>query len=314
MYFLGVDSGGTKTLFIIATEDGDILATHRAGSGGFFGKGKDGIRNLVMEGTAIVCEQAGIAKTEITYAGLGFPGYGERAGSEEVILSACEEALTPGRVVCACDCALGWAGSLAMAPGVNVISGTGSNCYGVNGKGESARSSGWGACCDEGSCRWIGTRLIQMFAKQSDGRMERTLLYDMFKAHFGIEKDTLFIYTLNHEVMRNGSEVAKLQLLAKDMYDAGDPCAGQIYREAAHELALSLHAVAVKLSMPKGYAASYSGGLFNIGEVITDPLRCEVEAMGGTLHAPRYTPEQGAVLLAMRALDPERPFEGLAFR
>ncbi|MDO5377899.1 MAG: BadF/BadG/BcrA/BcrD ATPase family protein [Clostridia bacterium] len=313
MNYLGVDCGGTKTLFIVATEEGKILASYRTGSGSFFGKEKEGIRELVAQGAAQVCRQAGIDMEQIDYAGLGFPGYGEKEGSEETILAACEEALLPGKVVCACDCALGWAGSLAMEPGINVIAGTGSNCYGVNERGESARASGWGACCDEGSCRWIGNRLIQIFAKQADGRLPRTLLYDRFREHFHIQNDTHFVYTLNHEVMRSGSDVAQLQRIVKALYDDGDPYAGMIYREAAKELALTLHAVAKKLNMGPGYAASYSGGLFQIGEAILEPLRLEVAMLGGKLCAPRYTPEQGAVLMAMRAVNPEISFDHLRF-
>lgn len=313
MYFLGVDCGGTKTLFVISTEDGRILGSFRTTSGSFFGKQKDGIRELIANGTEEVCRRAGIEVGQITYAGLGFPGYGEKEGSEDAIRQACKEALGTERIVCACDCALGWAGSLAMEPGINVIAGTGSNCYGINEKGESARASGWGGCGDEGSCRWIGTKLIQLFTKQSDGRLPRTQLYDRFKAHYHIVNDTHFIFTLNHEVMRSGSDVAKLQMLVHELYQEGDPYARMIYEEAARELAQTVHAVAKKLEMSPGYRASYSGGLFHIGSVITEPLSREVAYLGGKLCTPRYTPEQGAVLLAMRAMDPNFSFENLTF-
>lgn len=56
----------------------------------------------------------GIAISDLAYTGLDFPGYGEMEGSEREILSACQAALPPGRVVCDCDCAIAWAGSLAM--------------------------------------------------------------------------------------------------------------------------------------------------------------------------------------------------------
>lgn len=181
MYFLGVDAGGTKAAFILCDENGHAVARHRSQSRGFFSLGADGLEKLVTEGVDEICKLAGITRQDIAWAGLGFPGYGEKEGSEAVIREACQRALGGRPVTCECDCYLGWAGSLAMEPGINIVSGTGSICYGVNSEGQAARSSGWGAYCDEGSCTWIGGRLIAEFAKQADGRTPRTQLYDMFR-------------------------------------------------------------------------------------------------------------------------------------
>lgn len=308
MFFIGVDSGGTKTAFVLADEKGNILARHRSGSGGFFSKGKEGIRTLVEEGVQALCRTAGIGTEEITFAGLGFPGYGEKPGSEKDILEASEDVIGKGKVVCECDCYLGWAGSLGMEPGINIVAGTGSICYGVDADGKAARSSGWGAYCDEGSCSWIGGKLIAAFAKESDGRAPRTILYDMFREHFGITHDTEFIHTLNHEIAGKGGETAKLQYLLKQMAEAGSETAKGIYASAATELALSIRAVAEKLQFAPGYAASYSGGLFRSGEWILKPLRSEVKKNGGELRQPRFEPEIGALLFAIRGKMPDMDF------
>ncbi len=313
MYYLGVDCGGTKSLFLVSDENGGVLATYLTGSGGFFLHGQEGIRRLVEEGAKAVCGRAGIAVKQLERAGLGFPGYGEMEGSERMIQEACDAALGPGKAVCACDCALGWAGSLAMEPGVNIVAGTGSICYGVNARGEAARAGGWGTVGDEGSCRWIGTRLLQLYTKQADGRLPKTRLYEAFRARFGITDDTLFIYPMNQELMHSATELAKLQLLARALYDEEDPWARAVYQEAARELALTAHAVAKKLGLTAGYAVSYSGGLFRSGGAVTGPLAREVGVFGGRLCAPRYTPEQGAVLMAMRAREPGRSFGNLRF-
>jgi N-acetylglucosamine kinase-like BadF-type ATPase len=262
MYFLGVDAGGSKTAFLLIDEAGRAAASHRVGTGSFFNLGSGGIAKLVRDGAEAVCVLAGINIGEITAAGLGFPGYGEKPGSEAEITEACANALYPAAVSCACDSYVAWAGSLAMLPGINIIAGTGANCYGVNEKGEAARSSGWGANCDEGSCSWIGARVIQLFTKQSDGRLPRTALYEIFRSHFKIENDTYFIHRLN-EIAADASETAKLQLLLDTAYDAGDSIAAAVYNEAAAELACAIHAVAVKLGWDcKRYTASHSGGLF----------------------------------------------------
>lgn len=313
MYFVGVDSGGTKTAFVLCDGDGVILARHRSGSGGFLSKGAEGIRKLVAEGVKSLCLQAGIKKEQITFAGLGFPGYGEREDSERLIGEACREAVGAGKTVCQCDCYVGWAGSLAMEPGINIVSGTGSICFGVDGEGNTARSGGWGAHCDEGSCSWVGKRLIQCYTKQADGRMPKTLLYDMFRERFRIGDDTHFIGTLNH-VLARGSKLAGLQMLAADIARAGDPLALGIYKEAAEELWAAVGAVAERLSMTGGdFRVSYSGGLFRSGELILSPLRELAEREGGTILKPRYEPDLGALLMAMRAVDPAKSFDGFQF-
>lgn len=314
MYFIGVDSGGTKTSFVLANEQGQIVARHGAGSGTFLSLGEEGLYKLISEGVEALCTTASIARTQITAAALGFPGYGEKEGSEQQIFRACERAIGAGKVVCESDSYLGWAGSLGMQAGINIVAGTGSICFGVNDKDESARTSGWGIYCDEGSCRWIGAKLLQAFTKQSDGRMDRTLLYDMFKEHFHIEQDLHFVAPLNHEIGSSASKTAQLQVLLKAMYDAGDPHAEAIYREAAQELWLAIRATAQKLGvLDTNFLVSYSGGLFRSGECVLGPLREHVQLAGGTLVAPRFEPDLGAVLIAIRKELPKKDFASFEF-
>lgn len=313
MYFVGVDAGGTKTSFVLSDAQGKIAARYESGSGRFFEKDAEGIYALAAEGLDALCRQAALAKDAIACAGFGFPGYGEKEGSEQAILEACERALGSNRVICECDCYMGWAGSLAMNPGVNIVSGTGAICYGVNEKGETARSSGWGAYCDEGSCRWLGSKLIQLFAKQADGRMPRTVLYEIFRAHFSLTHDAHFIYPINHVYGFSGAETAKLQMLLKTIYDAGDPHAALLYQEAAAELWLAAKTVAQKLNMGSGFNVSYSGGLFKAGACILDPLKTLAEQAGARLTPPRFSPELGAVLAAMRHVKQGMDFGSFTF-
>lgn len=313
MIFLGVDAGGTKTSFLLADEKGTVLARHAEGSGGFLSVGLDKLENMLRRGIGAVCASAGIDRGRIDAAGLGFPGYGETAQSAAQITDLCESLIGRGRVACECDCHLGWAGSLAMRPGVNIVSGTGSVAYGVNERGEAARAGGWGAYCDEGSCRWLGARLIQTFTKQADGRMVRSPLYQIFRERMGIENDLHFIGPINHQYGGDGAATARLQILLKEIYDAGDPFAAALYREAASELALAACSAAQKLGMEGTFPVSYSGGLFRSGECVLAPLREYLAQQGGELTKPLFTPEEGAVLMAMRHADKEMSFEGLAF-
>lgn len=315
MIFLGVDAGGTKTAFLLSDENGNILARHISGSGGYFSNGSAGLYKLLEEGMEQISSSANIKKKDITFAAFGFPGYGESESSVEEITSVCEEVIGKGKVCCECDCYLGWSGSLAMEAGINIVAGTGSISYGVNREGIAARASGWGAYCDEGSCTWLGAKTIGIYAKQADGRLPRTHIYELFREHFEIGEDLLFIHRLNHEIADKGAETAKIQMLLKKAYELGDVIAAEIYTEAAKELTLAIHAVAKKLGMSdSNFKVSYSGGLFKSGDCILLPLAKEVEQIGGQLVEPKFSPEEGAVLFAMKSYHPDMDLSKIVFR
>jgi N-acetylglucosamine kinase-like BadF-type ATPase len=315
MLFLGIDAGGSKAAFALCDSSGNVIGRYESKSQGAFALGLDGIETLVREGSAQVCQVAGVKLSDVTWAGAGFPGYGEERDNKASIDAACLRALGGVPIKCECDCYLGWAGSLAMQPGVNIVSGTGSIGYGVNGKGQSARSGGWGAYCDEGSCTWIGQRLVAEFAKQSDGRKPRTLLYEMFRNAWQIDEDTHFIHTLNHVIARTPGETARMQILAEQAARAGDPEAQKIYASAAWELCQTAVAVAQKLDLSgPDFLVSYSGGLFKAGSCILEPLAQCMNQAGGRLIAPVCPPELGAVFMAMRAYDEKMDVVALSER
>ncbi|MBR6571238.1 MAG: hypothetical protein IKK75_12380 [Clostridia bacterium] len=306
MLYLGVDSGGTKAAFLLTDETGRVIARHREPGCTALSGRKEGMKRMLENGIAAICQKAQIDKEQIDALGLGICGYGEGETAAQETHEACEEAFLPGRYVCALDTYIGWAGSLLFTPGINIIAGTGSVVYGAAGDGRTARAGGWGAGCDEGSCTWLGQRLLEAYTKQADGRVPRTALYQVFRDHYGITgDDEHFVGVLNHEVYRGGKGLAQLQYLLRDAWLAGDPVADGIYRAGAKELFAGVEVVARKLDLPmEGLRVSYSGGLFKAGECALSPLRELIESAGGVLAAPVYEPEVGAVMMAIRSRKP----------
>lgn len=304
MYYLGIDSGATKAAFLLADENGKVIARHRAAGFAVLGSRKAGVKKRVFEGATEICKIAGITLDDIAALGLGISGYGEGEGTEQETFEACAEVLSPDRVVCQCDTYVGWAGSLLFEPGINVIAGTGSIIYGVDKDGKSARSGGWGAWgagCDEGSCTWHGQRLVQEWTKQADGRRPRTNLYQMFRDRYNIDgEDEHFVMTLNREVIKDRG-LPELQRFLAEVYKTGDPIAAQIYDEGAEQLWLGIQAVARKLGLEgTAYPVSYSGGLFKSGECALAPLRKRVESAGARFVDPHFEPDVGALMMAMK--------------
>lgn len=312
MYFLGIDSGGTKAAFVLADENGNVFARHVAGGCAVLEARKAGIKEMLAAGIHEICKLAGITPDDIDCLGLGICGYGEDNTAAQETIEACAETLPGDRTVCNLDTYVGWAGSLLFEPGINAIAGTGSIVFGVNANGETARSSGWGAGCDEGSCTWHGHQLVSTWAKQADGRMPRTKLYDMFRDHFGIDgEDERFIMTLNREVVQ-GHGLPELQRFLAEIYRAGDPAAKAIYEEGAEEIWLGIQAVARKLGFEgTNYPVSYSGGLFKSGACAIEPLKAKIEAGGAHLVTPHFEPDIGALMMAIRYKIPD--FDAKAF-
>lgn len=308
MYYLGIDSGGTKAAFLLGDETGQIYARYRSEGCTVLADGKNGVKRMVASGVQAICAKAGITPDDIACLGLGISGYGEGPTAKTEPEEACAEVLSPERVICQCDTYVGWAGSLRCTPGVNVIAGTGSVVYGVNGAGEEARAGGWGcwgAGCDEGSCTWHGQQLLQEWTKQADGRRSRTSLYHMFREHFGVENDEFFIHDLNTKVIV-GRGLPEMQRLLAEIWKTGDPAAAAIYDRGAEELWQGIQVVAEKLGLTgTAYPVSYSGGLFQAGECALTPLRRRIHAAGAKLVEPAFSPDVGALIMAIRHKNPK---------
>lgn len=297
-YFVGMDAGGTKTEFMLADEELRVLASLTDRGCRLLNDALDTLIGVLEGGVQRLCREADVDRAQIAAACLGISGYGESQSGDRMGREALAAVFGEGRAVLANDCRIAWAASLGMRAGVNVIAGTGSIAYGEDGRGNGARSGGWSSIYDEGSCHWIGQELVGVYTKQADGRLPRTYLYEAFRAHEGIEDDDGFIDVLNHGYMDDASRVAALQQVCLDAWAHGDPYAQEIYRRAAHELALTIRAVAAKLGLPEGWTASYSGGLFRAGAAILDPLREELARCGAKLAAPLNGPTHGALMIA----------------
>ena len=99
------------------------------------------------------------------------------------------QALPHRRYSCGNDMVCGWAGALAGADGINIVSGTGSIAYGEF-AGRNARAGGWGELfSDEGSSYWLAREGLRLFSRMSDGRSPRGSLYEYVRRHFSLASD-----------------------------------------------------------------------------------------------------------------------------
>jgi N-acetylglucosamine kinase-like BadF-type ATPase len=300
--FLGVDGGGTKTHFVLVDGDGNLAASHAGPTSDHVQIGMDGLRNVLSEGLAALFAQAGIDGSGIAHAFFGLPAHGEDSVTQ-VQLDALREALLGHRRYrCSNDMVCAWAGSLGGEDGINIVAGTGSIGYGER-RGRSARAGGWGGVFgDEGSAYWIAAQGLNIFSRMSDGRLPRGPLHAIFRESFGLSADLDICGKVVHAPAR-ASIAALSPLVARTAHD-GDILAIRIFDNAARELAAVAEAVrqALEFQPDEPVPISYSGGVFNAGALILEPLKRHLEEQSATYHlrAPILPPSLGAAIYAAK--------------
>jgi len=302
-YLLGIDGGGTKTA-LCAVSVGDMSknsfpynGTRYAMTSGTSWRehGASGVAEKLAEAVngLLGCGQiAGMV--------MGLPCYGESNEGDSALEQEISQIFLDVPIYITNDVEVGWAGSLALEPGINIVAGTGSIAYGKDGSGKTARSGGWSEFFgDEGSCYWVGRKVLEMFSKQADGRIPKDALYEIVRCAFGINYDFDIIDPIYEKYMPVREQVASLQLLAKEAALLGSVSALEIYEQAVDELYLLAAAVYHQLDFfKKPFKVSYTGGLFKGGELVIPRFSQKLESLGGELVAPCLKPEEGAVLLA----------------
>jgi len=301
-YFLGVDGGGTKTQFVLVDRDGNLVAAYEGPASYHPEIGIDGLRRVLGDGLAALFGQVGIDGSTVAHAFFGLPAHGEDSAAQPLLDALPEPLLGHRRYRCGNDMICAWAGSLGGEDGINVVAGTGSIGYGER-RGRAARAGGWGEIFgDEGSAYWIAVRGLNAFTRMSDGRLPRGPLYAVFRQALGLTDDLdLCAKVMNaHD---RGSIAALSQLVARAARD-GDRAAVQIFDDAARELAAVAEAVrrALQFASDEPVRVSYSGGVFNAGALMLDPLQRHLRAQSSTyrLQAPLFTPSAGAAIHAAK--------------
>lgn len=302
-YLLGIDGGGTKTALCAAKVDNVRGNDFSADDARYAVTTGASWREFGARGVAEKLVEAAkdlTAGGEIAGVAMGLPCYGESVEGDNALNEEIVRAFEDIPVYITNDVEVGWAGSLALEPGINIVAGTGSIAFGKDDAGKTYRSGGWGEFFgDEGSCYWVGRTMLQLFSKQSDGRMPKDQLYDIIYREFCTSNDFDMIDPIYENYMPNRKQVASLQLLAKEAALLGSPSALALYEQAVDELYLLAMAVYNKLDFGgKPFKVSYNGGLFKGEELVIPRLARKLESLGGQLAAPRFKAEEGAVLLA----------------
>lgn len=306
-YYLGIDGGGTKTAFLLADENGNTAAQYEARGCSYKEYGMEAVAEDLKNGALHCLMEAGADWESLGGIAIGLPCYGESRREDQRLAALLEQSFAPVLLLITNDVEVGWAGSLGLKAGINVVAGTGSIAFGKNSRRESARAGGWSSFFgDEGSCYWLGRRAMELFSKEADGREEMGALYRVIMEKFSLEDPMDFIDLMEDEYVPCRSKVASMQRFLLEAAKAGDANAIDLYRQAAEELGKLIHGVAQRISVPgETFGISYSGGLFHAKEFVLPVLEKWIGRCGGYLVLPKFTPVQGALLLCLECFAPD---------
>lgn len=298
-FAIGIDGGGTKTAFVLGTEEKILVHLTKSGCS-YLEIGAEGVVSLIKEGVTECMQKANVSKCEVCCIGL--PCYGENKKMDEFLEQRIKEELFPMKVTIVNDAVVGWAGSLECREGIHLVAGTGSLAIGKGKDASFARSGGWNEFfSDEGSCYWVGKEGMNLFSKQADGRVEKGALYQLVKERYHLYDDFEFIDIVLKEFAPYRDQVASFQRIVLEAAQIGDVSAQHLYTRAAEELVQMVLSVKHQLNWSKeNVDVSIYGGLTHAGEFLINPLKVLLKEQNCVLHAPKRSAVEGAFLIALQ--------------
>ena len=297
-HVLGIDAGGTKTVCLLADDQGRVVAEARRGGANLQAVGELEVEKVLHE----VMEEA-LGDATITPAAicLGIAGV-DRPNDSTVVRGIMKRIGYKARIVIVNDALVALEAGAPGQPGVVVISGTGSIAYGRDAKGQAARSGGWGYVLgDEGSGYWIGRAALRAVLREADRRGPATILSSLLLKHFGVSQAQGLI----HQVYNTNLKPAAIGALAtcvQSAFSQGDQVALGILRGAANELEASALSVARRLELVgEPFVFILAGGIFRAVPWLEQELgrRLPLAAPGSRVRLLDREPACGAVAIAL---------------
>ena len=293
-FIAGIDGGGTKTKVVVASLEGEALLSQVFGPFNLNSIGAERFAALLDEictwlnqqgqCLALCIGSAGISNQEMT-----------RLVAERIQRGGIKNWKLVGDQVIALN------GALEGRPGIALIAGTGSICFGKNAAGQFARSGGWGHLIgDEGSGYALGRDALTAVARAWDGWGERTLLSELLASELGLDDQKKIIsYTYGGDKSR----IAALSRLVEQAAARDDHVALGIICANAVLMTRLVGTVAKQLELEAPEVAML-GGLLENETMLRAQFQAEMAKQYPQMACvlPHRDAAAGAVMLAQEML------------
>lgn len=288
MFIAGIDGGGTHTRLELRDMENHLIRCGEFGPFNINSVGEEAFRKLLQEiftwcGGMEHCNRlcigaAGISNPRVLQIlteeleRSGFRGKWKLCGDQEIALRGAMD-----------------------GPGVALIAGTGSICFGKNAAGETARCGGFGHLIDDGGSGYaLGRDVLSSAVRAVDGRVKDSGILQAVcdRLEGGPENIVPFVYSLETDK----SAIARFSAIALEQAERGDPEALRILEQGTQELFALVCAVQKQLNLPQCRIALL-GGLLETDNpyrrLVSEKLACL-----GTVIAPAHNALWGAAQMA----------------
>jgi N-acetylglucosamine kinase-like BadF-type ATPase len=298
LHVIGIDAGGTKTVCLLADQQGQILSRARGEGANLQAVGELQVEKILHQ----VMDEALGGRAAPAAICLGIAGV-DRPNDAAIVRSIMRRIGFNSRVLIVNDALIALETGAPGQPGVVIVSGTGSIAYGRNAAGEAARSGGWGYVLgDEGSGYWIGRAALRAVLRAADRRGPETRLTRMLLDHFNVTQPQLLLHQVYHPQLKPAA-IGALAECVQAAFLQDDPAAVGILRGAADELEASALSVARRLGlMAESFSFILSGGIFRAVPWLGQELsrRLPLAAPRSRAIMLEREPAEGAVTLALQ--------------
>jgi N-acetylglucosamine kinase-like BadF-type ATPase len=300
-YFLGIDTGASKSNALISDESGQALGFTPGGPGQLEVIGYEGVAEVLCTLTQQVLDIAGISKDQLAGIGFGIAGYDWPSQHEALLnaIQALDLSGLPFEIVN--DTVGGLLAGTTQGWGVAITAGTSCNCRGWDRNRREGRVTGFSSKMGEAAgASELVTKAIQKIAFEWTMRGPPTRLTQAFIELVGAENIEDLLEGLTLKRYKISATAAPIVFRVAD---EDDSVAQEVIRWAGHELGSLATGVIRQLGFEDSvFEVILAGSLFNSrSPLLQEAIQVTIHAVAPKariipLNAP---PVIGGVLLGM---------------
>lgn len=302
---LGVDGGGSKTLGLVADQEGNVLSRREVRATNPHVVGFDTTAKTLFQLIYSCCEDARCEPAELKSLVFGIAGVGRDADRkrvrEELNKLFEKENRKPLPLSVVTDARIALEGAFDGGTGVVIIAGTGSIVIGKTPRGDIHTVGGWGRLLgDEGSGYFLGREAIVALTHHLDGRGDAGKLKDVLARKFGWEsRDQIIAAVYDEEV-----DVAALAPVVIETAANNDVVSQRIVQRAATLLVEQARVVVMKMGIARKVGLVLSGGLVGKETTYANVVHMKILKLlpQVDIRPALHIPAHGAVLMALEHL------------
>lgn len=289
MFIAGIDGGGTHTRLELRTADNTLLRRQEFGPFNLNAIGEDAFRARLREVFTACGKMTDCARLCVGGAGISNPEVGR------ILEAELNTAGFAGRWKLCGDQEIALRGAMD-GPGMAVIAGTGSICFGKNAAGETARSGGYGHLIDDGGSGYaLGRDVFSAAVQALDGRSEDHAILDAVLEKLG-SAEAGAIVSFVYKGTTDKAAIARFSAIALELAESGNQRACKILELGAEELHALAAAVQRRLNL-QGCPIALLGGLLSEDNAYRRRVEARLSPLGPVIY-PAHDALWGAAQMA----------------